>query len=251
MNKKANIKFIPVSLFAFGLFSLIAPYFNAFSVVKRSQQKQLVMLLDKNKFSKKISDVVVDDIADKFEFLAKRKQKNFSLNLVDAKTRDLLPEDFNQRHSWSINNSIRNAFTYVDKIPYASNSERLVLESKTKGIQIDDYQYLINFNSYNQEAGEFNGDTFNFDNQLINNSETLKNILNSKVEVEAIPAINRLFEDHKRKNGTLQLKEISVEDNLGKYHIKIVFPSISNEKISNNQQYNIYYESAALLIKEK
>lgn len=259
LNKKASIKFIPVSLFAFGLFSLIAPYFNAFSVAKRSQQKQLVMLLDKNKlllnhkinFQKKISDVVVDEIADKFEFLAKRKQKDFLLNLVDAKTRDLLAEDFNQLHSWSINNSIRNAFTHVDKISYASNSERLVLESKTKGIQIDGYQYLINFNSYNQEAGEFNGDTFNIDNQLINNSETLKIILNSKEEVDVSPAINRLFEGHKGKNGTLQLKEISVEDNLGKYHIKIVFPSISNEKISNNQQYNIYYESAVLLIKEK
>lgn len=259
LNKKASIKFIPISLFTFGLFSLIAPYFNAFSVAKRSQQKQLITLLDQNKlllnhkinFQKKISDVVVDEVADKFQFLAERKQKDFLLNLVDAKTRDLLAEDFNQPNSWSINNSIRNAFTHVDKIASASKSEQLVLESKTKGIQIDGYQYLINFNSYNQATGEFNGDTFNIDNQLRNNSETLKIILNSKEEVDVSQAVNSLFENHKGKTGTLQLQEISVEDNLGTYHIKIVFPSISKEKISNNQPYHIYYETAVLLIKQK
>ncbi|WP_228413506.1 DUF4153 domain-containing protein [Chryseobacterium sp. CH21] len=44
-SKKATIKFIPISLFLFGTFALIFPYLNAFSVAKRSQQRQLVKIL--------------------------------------------------------------------------------------------------------------------------------------------------------------------------------------------------------------
>jgi hypothetical protein len=48
-NKKASIKFIPISLFLFGAFALIFPYLNAFSVAKRSQKNELVKLLNENK----------------------------------------------------------------------------------------------------------------------------------------------------------------------------------------------------------
>ncbi|WP_449398242.1 DUF4153 domain-containing protein [Chryseobacterium wanjuense] len=44
--KKGTIKFIPISLFAFGVFALIFPYLNAFSVSKRSQKAELLKILD-------------------------------------------------------------------------------------------------------------------------------------------------------------------------------------------------------------
>ncbi|WP_223608103.1 DUF4153 domain-containing protein [Chryseobacterium sp. OSA05B] len=259
-NKKASIKFIPISLFAFGVFSLIFPYFNAFSVAKRSQKNELIALLENNKllinnkinFEKKISDMLVDEIANKFGFLAERKQKDFLLNLVDPKTKNLLAKDFESPTSWGINNSIRNAFTHVDKISNVSKFERLVLESETKVTPIQGYQYLINFNSYNQESSNINGDTFLIDNQKDNNNaRTIKVVLNAKEAIDFSSAMNALFEKNKGKTETVRLKEISMEGDLGKYHIKIIFPNISREKASYNKQYNIFYEDAVLLIREK
>jgi hypothetical protein len=46
ISKKPTIKFIPVSLFLFGAFALIFPYLNAFSVSRRSQQTELLKILE-------------------------------------------------------------------------------------------------------------------------------------------------------------------------------------------------------------
>ena len=43
--KKQTIKFVPMSLFVFGLFSLVFPYLNTFSVAKRSQKNELMKTL--------------------------------------------------------------------------------------------------------------------------------------------------------------------------------------------------------------
>lgn len=260
LNKKASIKFIPISLFAFGVFSLLFPYLNAFSVAKRSQQNQLIMLLDKNKlllnnkidFQKKISDTLVNEIANKFEFLAERKQKDFLLNLVDGKTHDLLAGDFEQPRSSMINNTLRNGFTHVDKVSHESDYERLVLESQTKVTAINGYKYLINFNSYDQELRTINGDTFQIDNQTeINNKGAIKVILNSKETVDFSSEMNKLFKNNAGTTQTVQLKEISMESDLEKYHIKIVFSNISRDKAPYSKQSNIFYDDAVLLIKEK
>lgn len=258
LNKKASIKFIPVSLFIFGLFSLIFPYLNAFSVAKRSQKNELIKLLDQNKllvnnkidFQKRVSDTIVIEISDKFQFLAKRKQKDFLLNLVSGKTRNLLAREFEQPYSWAFI-TLRDAFTNVDKTQEASTLERLVLESETRVTHIQGYQYLINFNNYTQESRDINGDTFEIDNQTeVNNNGTIRVILNSAQSVDFGPAMNKLFENNTSRTGTVTMKEISMENDLGKYHIKIVFQNMSRNKTPDNKM-NIYYDNAVLLIKEK
>src|SRR5690606_7571321 len=45
---KTTIKFIPMSLFTFGLFALTVPYLNTFSVAKRSQKTELQKVLHEN-----------------------------------------------------------------------------------------------------------------------------------------------------------------------------------------------------------
>jgi len=259
-NRKASIKFIPVSLFIFGIFSLIFPYFNAFSVAKRSQKNQLITLLDQNKllvnhkihFQKKVSDTLADEIANKFQFLAERRQKDFLLNLVSGKTHDLLADDFERPYSWAVSSTVRDAFTHVDRTLEASAFERLVLQSETRVTNIQGYQYLINFNNYNQELRDINGDTFEIDNHTeVNNNETIRVILNSTESVDFGPAMNKLFENNVSKMGTVTMKEISMESDLGKYHIKIVFQNISRDKTPDNNKKNILYDNALLLIKEK
>ena len=74
---KQTIKFIPVSLFAFGVFSLTFPYLNTFMIAKRSQKNELMRTLSqksilengKINFKKKISGEDADEISDKFIFL--------------------------------------------------------------------------------------------------------------------------------------------------------------------------------------
>jgi hypothetical protein len=260
LNKKASIKFIPVSLFAFGTFSLIFPYLNAFSVAKRSQKNELITLLDNNKllinnkidFQKKISDSMVDEIADKFEFLAKRKQKDFLLDLVDKKTREQLSKDFEKPYSWTINNSLRNSFIHVDKISDVSKYERLTLETENNVVNIDGYKYLISFNSYDYEAKKINGDTLRIINEnQSNSSRKIKVSLNSNEEVDFTPALDQLFKDNSGKKGIVRLKEVAAESDLGKYHIKIIFTSISKEENPSHKDGNIFYDNAQLLIREK
>ncbi|MDQ0064950.1 DUF4153 domain-containing protein [Chryseobacterium lathyri] len=260
LNKKSSIKFIPISLFAFGAFSLVFPYLNAFSVAKRSQKNQLITLLDRNKilvnnkidFQKKISDTLVDEIANKFEFLAERKEKEFLLNLVDTKKQKIIADDFERPYYGLISSNLREAFTNVNKTSKTTGFERFVLEAESKIVDIRGYQYLINFNSYNQESKDINGDTFQIDNQTeVNNMRTIKVILNSKEAVDFSSAMDKLFENNAGKNKTVQLKEISMESDLGKYHIKIIFPDISRDKAPRENQKNIFYDNAALLIKEK
>ncbi|UWX62036.1 DUF4153 domain-containing protein [Chryseobacterium oranimense] len=259
LNKKASIKFTPVSLFIFGIFSLIFPYLNAFSVAKRSQKNELITLLDQNKllvnhkidFQKRVSDTLVEEISNKFQFLAERKQKDFLLNLVSGKTHNLLARDFERPYSWAFV-TLKDAFTNVDKTQEASAFERLVLESETRVTNIQGYQYLINFNNYNQESRDINGDTFEIDNQTeVNNNRTIRVILNSTEAVDFGPAMNKLFESNTSKTGTVTMKEIAMESDLGKYHIKIVFQNISRDKTPDSNKRNIFYDNAVLLIKEK
>ncbi|MCJ7935866.1 MAG: DUF4153 domain-containing protein [Chryseobacterium sp.] len=260
LNKKSSIKFIPVSLFIVGIFSLIFPYLNAFSVAKRSQKNELIRLLKENNllirntidFNKKISDPVINTMASQFEFLIKRKQEDFLLGLVDAKMKAKLSKDFKEPYYWSINNSLRNAFTYADKNSGITAYEQLTLEPETEVVNIKGYQYLINFQSYNRESKEINGDTFLIDNQTkINESEGLRVILNSQEEIDFTPAIRKLFQEKVKTTGIVKLKEVSVENDLGKYHLKIIFKNISMGKSSSGTHDYLYYNDALLLIKEK
>ncbi|CAM2990234.1 DUF4153 domain-containing protein [Chryseobacterium flavum] len=259
-NKKASIRFIPVSLFVAGTFSLVFPYLNAFSVAKRSQKTELIKILNNNHllsqgkidFNKKVSEQTINKITSQFVFLAERKEKDFLLNLIsDAKIKNKLTEDFQQFYFWNINNSLKNAFVNVEKKPGTSDYKQIILESETDIMNIQDYQYMIRLQTYAKQFKEINGDTFTIDNQTkINGSDALRIILNSKEEIDFIPAIHKLFQKNTTAEGIAKLKEISVENNLGKYHIKIIFRDISKGKYSYSIHENFYYNDAVILIRE-
>lgn len=85
---KQTIKFVPMSLFVFGLFCLLFPYLNTFSVAIRSQKNELLKTLSQKNilengtinFKKKIAGEDADEISNKFNFLAKRNENEFLLN---------------------------------------------------------------------------------------------------------------------------------------------------------------------------
>lgn len=258
INRNSTIKFIPISLFVFGIFALIFPYLNAFSVAKRSQKTELTKLLKENKilvngkidFQKKISDTIVNEIANKFEFLAKRKQKNFLLSLVPQQDHKQLAANIESVDFWAVSDHIKNSFTHTDKTKPASEYERLTIISENKVIKIGDYTYMIDLNRYNQETREINGDHFNIIERPDHHS-VLKIVLNSNEEIDFTPAINKIIEANTNKTGTVRFPELSIENTLGKYHLKLVLRSITREKNPYNKVGNIYYDDGVLLIKEK
>jgi hypothetical protein len=259
-NRKATIKFIPVSLFLFGSFALIFPYFNAFSVAQRSQKTELMNILNKNQlisgnkinFNKKVTDTIRTEIADKFEFLAERKQGKFLSNLLNQKDQTELLDNIEKGAFYSIKYDIQNKFSDVNitlkNKPYEVN--RIVLVSEKQIMEIANYQYLLSFPRYNRDPQKLNQDQFGIIDQLTEKS-SLKLTLNAKEEIDFGPQIIKLFEDNKNKTGTVKVPDITMESDLGKYHIKLIFNEITREKYSDDNLTSIYYDNAYLLIRLK
>ncbi len=92
--QKTTIKFIPISLFIFGLFALIFPYLNVFSVSIRSQENELIEVLKENNllvnnkinFGKQVTDSIANSVENKLEFLSERFDDEFIEVYLDAET---------------------------------------------------------------------------------------------------------------------------------------------------------------------
>ncbi|AZA83408.1 DUF4153 domain-containing protein [Chryseobacterium lactis] len=259
LNKKASIKFIPISLFTFGIFALIFPYLNAFSVAKRSQKTELLKILSEQQtldkgsinFQKKITDTISNEIADKFEFLATRKQENFLYDLLNKEDRADLAKNINEGDFYLTRYTIQKKFVNLNKTSKDNTTEidRLVILSEQQAIEIGDYRYLISFPRYNnQEAQNLQEDQFKLTDELDQKS-SLKLNLNSKDEVDFGPQIMALFKENQGKTGTVKVPHIEMTANLGKYRIKLIFKQITKEKDSYNNKDYIYFEDAYLLIK--
>ncbi|RLJ32346.1 uncharacterized protein DUF4153 [Chryseobacterium sp. 7] len=259
-GRKPSIKFIPISLFLFGAFALIFPYLNAFSVANRSQKTQLMNILNQNQlmsagtinFNKKVTDTIRNEIADKFEFLAERKQNKFLSTLLNEKDQAELANNTAIGAFYSIRYDIQNKFSDVNVTVKnrAYEMNRLVLVPEKQAVELGNYQYLISYHRYSRDPQKLNNDEFELKDQLTDES-SLKLTLNSKEEVDFGPQIIKLFEENKNKTGNVKVPEITMESDLGKYHVKLIFSEITREKYSEQDTASIYYESVYILIRLK
>lgn len=259
-SKKATIKFIPISLFLFGAFALIFPYLNAFSVANRSQKSELMNILNQHQlisagtinFNKKVTDTIRNEIADKFEFLAERKQGEFLSTLLLPKDQSELTNNIATGTFYSVRYDIQNKFSDVNVTVKnrAYEMNRLVLVPEKQVVELGNYQYLISFHRYNRDPQKLNNDEFELTDELTDNS-SLKLSLNSKEEIDFGPQIIKLLDKNKNKNGNVKVPEITMESDLGKYHVKLVFSEITREKYSEQDTTSIYYESVYTLIRLK
>ncbi len=259
---KINIRFIPVSLFAFGLFALVFPYLNAFSVAKRSQKNELEKLLDEKKilknntidFSKNVDYKTADEIADKFEFLTKRKEFEYLLSLVDASKQKDLKKEFSIMNFWRVNTLVKGYFPNITD-PSKTNPDYYYIELKsTQSIfDIGDYQYIANFqklkspgNNYDLKEINIGEDKIIIEHKLddYENPQFLIS-LNADAKIDLISQISGLFEKYKNQSGTYEVREISIEKDLGKYHIRFFFDTLSK----TNKTY--YFNNAQILIRKK
>lgn len=232
--KKGTIKFIPISLFIFGLFALVFPYFNAFSVSKRSQEKELARVLTENKlivngkidFKITVLDTVANEVENKFEFLSERLDKDYLKTFLDDKTKTEVD---------------KNKFWYSDLFKNVKFTDKTVntylrIYSNRNVYEIKDYQFLL--------KSEYGGD---FESNI--NKDKIKiiksNGTNSTFEIkinddvkDIMPLIKEFCEKHKNASKDVIVDELSLNIELNKYKIKIFFDSINWNKENNTFDFN-------------
>ncbi|WDF46179.1 DUF4153 domain-containing protein [Chryseobacterium sp. KACC 21268] len=261
INKNASIKFIPTSLFAFGLFALIFPYLNTFSVAKRSQKNQLLQILNENKlldnnqkidFSRRVVDSTATEIANKFEFLGKRNETESLIKLIDDKQKDLAKDIAQSKNSYSLYYIVKDQFSNIKKTDKStSDYQRLELISNQQIVDVSGYDYVVYFNRYNHSAKTIGNDTFEIFDRITDEEPQFKVILNSKEEADFSSLIKDLKTKYKGKIGKINLPEMAMEGDLEKYHLKISLGNLIIEKHKNNSSPTIDFENAYLLIKKK
>lgn len=254
--RKASIKFIPLSLFVFGLFALVMPYFNAFSVSKRSQKHELIQVLNKNKllegnqinFNKKVNDTLAEEVANKFQFLTDRNEAAFLFKFIPKQT-ELRAAIDNKQH-WNVKNLTKAAFKNIEgNAPQTYyNSNDLWLVSALKVIPLTGYDYSVTLGINEEVELPFGKETIS--NQNTKNASFI--VLNSPGKAsqsyDLTPFLNEISAPYKTL-GRFEVPEISEEFDLGGYHMKIYIKSVSYYK--TKQIRSSIPQDITLLIRKK
>ncbi len=247
---KATIKFIPMSLFAFGIFALLFPGLNSFAIAKRSQKNQLEQILESNQllqngkilFDKKIPIEVAESISDKFEFLSIRDQKDYLMAYLPAK---IAEEEKDSRKIY-----ISSYFTNITRNPAKpSESRYLTLVNSNTFYKIDEYDYATLENNLLNGKARIGNDVFHLTKELYGTQPKYILRLASGENVDLLPIVEAKTNQYKAKNGTILVDNLFIETDLGNYHIKINFNEINY--LRNDGSDTFYADQEIYLIKKK
>jgi hypothetical protein len=242
--KKATIKFIPISLFAFGVIALIFPYFNAFSVSKRSQENELKQILTNNKlmvnglidFKAPIADSLKNEVESKFEYLSQRSDKDYLKTYLDAKTKALVEKD-----KYWYNGLFKNV-TYTNK--GLDNYVRIYTKKNT--YEIKEYQYILNSENRGNIETTIGKDLIKITNTYNFQNPTFEIKINEEVK-DIMPQIKAFCNKYKSASKDVLVDDLSFTVDFKNYQIKILFNSINWYTKGNN--YN--FEETIYLVKSK
>lgn len=243
-SKRATIKFIPISLFVFGVFALIFPYFNAFSVSKRSQENELKQILTNNKlmlnglidFKAPIADSLKNEVESKFEYLSQRSDKEYLKTYLDTKTKALVEKD-----KYWYNGLFKNV-TYTNK--GVDNYVRIYTKKNT--YEIKEYQYILNSENRGNIETTIGKDLINITNTYNYQNPTFEIKINEEVK-DIMPQIKAFCNKYKSASKDVLVDDLSFTVDFKNYQIKILFNSINWYTKGNN--YN--FEETIYLVKSK
>jgi hypothetical protein len=249
-RKEATIKFIPISLFLFGLFTLIFPYFNAFSVSKRSQKKELENILIANNllkkgkinFNKPVIDTVAQDITNKFDFLDERFEKEYLANFLTDSIK--AKKEFKDGDFWNHSAFFTNIKTTTSK----ENTNYLNLVSKETHYAIGDYQYMVPVQFYQKPEIKIKNDVFKIE-ETTGKKGFITITLNSKQKVDLTPQVEAIFKKYSNNAYTIETDNLFIENSIGNYTLRINFSNLNKSDYSGEVDYN--FDNAFLLLKEK
>ncbi len=183
-SRDRQIRFIPMSLVLAGLFAIAFPYFNAFSVSKRSQENELLTTLRNNNllinstiaFSQKVPETVVQQISSQLVFLAMRNEHDLIMKFIPnsaqvkrkLEKRDYYTLGFTVDQLFSNKYEVKRPETQLD---YARS---FTLKTEPEILPVADYSYLLK--AVRGETNQFNvdGEIYDFTFPLMDNTLTLK-----------------------------------------------------------------------------
>lgn len=262
--RNSNIKFIPISLFAFGVFALLMPFMNAFSVSKRSQKTELQNILTQNNllengkinFTKPVQDSVAIEIADKFQYLNERKENKLLLSYIpenqQKKFKNIIEKDRYLVNS-EIYMSFKNKRFSKPNAEAAQYTQGVI--SKKNSYDINDFEKVIFYKNPDAKNEEL------IDNHILR----VKTIRESnydigyKIELESptkvtqtydlTPFLMRQLQADTLDEKLSPMQEISTEFDLQPYHFKVYFSEISNNRY--NKTDNLFVRDMVILVKKK
>ena len=254
--KKANIKFIPVSLFAFGLFSLIFPYFNTFSVAKNSQKIELHEILVKNNllengkinFEKTVQDSVATEIAQKFQFLYERKESQFLLSYISPKSTPEIEKIFKTEKYFiysKINSSFKNV-KYSKDIKNGEKYTQLNIRANSFNYSIKGYDQIIKIYNYDNENFSYEGNTFSL--KGFNGGLTL--YFNGNA-IDLSPEVQKIINTYKNQQGEVYADQISFVKQVGNYELKFLLEGISKNQYQGERDTYYISNDVIILLKKK
>lgn len=255
-GKKSNIKFIPISLFVFGLFSLIFPYFNTFSVAKNSQKNELQEILIKNNvlengkvnFRKPVQDSVATEIANKFSFLNERKESEFLLNFISnqeqQKFKQILKNEQNITYS-KVRSQFQNII-YNKDVEKGEKYNALRITTDDFGFDIKDYDKMFKVYNYDNKDFEYDGNSF----ALKGFNGNLTFYFNNK-EINLSPDIQKIINQYKDQKGEVYTNQISLIKEVGNYELKFLIDEINYNKYTGNNGSYFISNEVIILIKKK
>lgn len=247
-SKNATIKFIPMSLVAFGLFGLLFPYANSFAVAKRSQKNQLELLLAENQllkdgkiqFDKKISSEVALSISDKVNFLSIRDESVYLSKF--------LSDNIAQKELTTKRVYLMSYFTNVEASPN-SLEEALNLSNSEKIHKLDSYDYIVLESKLLNAPVNLGTDEIKLTKELYGEKPQYLLELKSGEKVDLMPKLKGIMDKHKNLKSYNVVDDLFIESDLGKYHIKIIFDEINNNPYDSFGSF--YFDNAIYLIKSK
>lgn len=250
---KKTIKFIPVSLFAFGIFAMIFPYFNAFSVAKRSQKHELETLIKNHRdsesklnFNARISATDADRIANLFRFLAERKEQKVLENTLPPEKQQLMVEAKSSGDYHQLYTNIRNSFSTVEDRDNAGVAKHLNLASTAKFHSASGFDYVLSSSvMYSGKPVILEGAQFRVETEQ---KDKLLALSIDGTEWDMTPFIKSELAKQQGKAGTVHVPEISMERTVAGFQIKVIFSNLSKDA---GDESPIYFEPPLILIKKR
>lgn len=249
--KNAHIKFVPLSLFIFGIASLTLPGLNAFSVATRSQKNELMAVLEQQQilkngeinFKKPISGKTAEDISSKLSYLAIRNEDQFVLKLLPDSVKTKFKKEIN---AYAKSAAVENQFTNITpETALESSMHHTLLTSPHKSENIAGYRYLLEVRK--------SSTTFTVDNQnftFVPPGDMIElefPVLYNKERLNKLAGIEKLFNENKSNP---EKADLTFVDTIGSYQVKFIFSSLSRSSSAKGKDsYIITGDSYFVLIR--
>lgn len=249
--RNAHIKFIPISLFAFGVFSLAFPYLNTFTVSRNSQKKELKEILMKNhlldkgkiNFEKPVHDTLVAEIRNKFDFLNERKESSYLMSFISQADLPAFTSTIKKDRPFNFSN-VQSRFKnirYTNEIQQGKKYKSLRISTEEPAYDIKGYDQMIKVSQYKNKDFGYDGNTYSV--KGINGSLTLT--YNGK-DIDLSPEVYKIIDQYGNQSGEVYRKEISFVKEVGGYELKFILDQIDYNQYAGSR--GMYYLSNDITI---